>query len=241
MPDISMLPKLAIFYNVSIDYLFNLDNFKNYGDLVYKYHILHGEDNFKEAEVACISAIKADENNINAKANAMFLYENAFLDYLKKAKELCLDIPLNELTEFQKQAHLTTLLHYEFHEFKNKKNISKYKQEYELTHSSLSLIGLLACLEMEEMYEDIIMYCNNFLLKNSNDRIELYKADALYHSNQNKEAEECYRNITKYSNNDNVLYDCFYNLFLLTRNEEYRNKLLNLARNDLMKDMIMKL
>ena len=29
-----------------------------------------GEDNFKEAEVACISAIKADENNINANSLA---------------------------------------------------------------------------------------------------------------------------------------------------------------------------
>ena len=48
-PDISLLPKIAAFFHVSIDELFGLTSLERAEDLVCKYSVLRDERSFQEA------------------------------------------------------------------------------------------------------------------------------------------------------------------------------------------------
>ena len=49
-PDVSVLPKIALFFGISLDDLFGISNMQRVKDLVIRYSVLRDEKSFEDAE-----------------------------------------------------------------------------------------------------------------------------------------------------------------------------------------------
>lgn len=87
IPDVTLLPKIATFFSISLDDLFGVNNMKKIEDLVCKYSVLRNENSYDEA----IAAIKLQESNLadnndNIDIKAKLLGEKMHL-YLQKTRQ----------------------------------------------------------------------------------------------------------------------------------------------------------
>lgn len=64
MPDITFLPKIAIFFGISLDELFGMSNMEQIENLVYKYSAIRDERSFEEASRSIDLALRSIEKQI---------------------------------------------------------------------------------------------------------------------------------------------------------------------------------
>ncbi len=61
MPDITLLPKIALFFSISIDELFGMTDMEQIDNLVYKYSVLRDETSFEEVTRSMTMALNSIE------------------------------------------------------------------------------------------------------------------------------------------------------------------------------------
>ena len=81
MPDITLLPKIALFFSISIDELFGMTDMEQIDNLVYKYSVLRDETSFEEVMRSMTMALNSIEEQWKEETKDEILLE------LKRKKE----------------------------------------------------------------------------------------------------------------------------------------------------------
>ena len=89
IPDIYLIPKLAVFFNISIDTLFGASDIDTTDLLVSKYSIQRNDKNYKEAKDAIDSLLEIDPNHLVALGHLCKLEYQRSLEFLHKSKKAC--------------------------------------------------------------------------------------------------------------------------------------------------------
>lgn len=89
IPDIYLIPKIALFFNISIDTLFGTADIEIADLLVSKYSVIRNDKNYKEAKDSVDSLLEMNSENMNALALLCRLEYQRSLEFLLKSKEAC--------------------------------------------------------------------------------------------------------------------------------------------------------
>lgn len=69
-PDVSLLPKIALFFGVTLDELFGMTDMEQINQLVYKYSVLRDEKTFEEVMRSIDMGVNSLEEEMNASLNS---------------------------------------------------------------------------------------------------------------------------------------------------------------------------
>ena len=69
-PDVSLLPKIALFFGVTLDELFGMTDMEQINQLVYKYSVLRDEKTFEEVMRSIDMGVSSLEEEMNASLNS---------------------------------------------------------------------------------------------------------------------------------------------------------------------------
>ncbi|MCM1990328.1 helix-turn-helix transcriptional regulator [Oceanirhabdus seepicola] len=89
IPDVYLIPKIAFFFNVSIDTLFGTSNIDTTDLLVSKYSTVRNEKNYKEAKEAVETLLDMNGEDMKALGLLCHLEYQRALEFLLKSKASC--------------------------------------------------------------------------------------------------------------------------------------------------------
>lgn len=89
VPDIYLIPKIAYFFNISIDTLFGTSNFDTTELLVSKYSAVRNDKNYKDAKEAVDVLLDMNPEDIKALRLLCQLEHQRALEFLHKSSEAC--------------------------------------------------------------------------------------------------------------------------------------------------------
>ncbi|WP_026506394.1 helix-turn-helix domain-containing protein [Butyrivibrio sp. MC2013] len=159
IPDIALLPKIALFFDVSLDYLFDIADDQRIRDIILKYSVLRDEYSYDMASSMIESVISDDSISEADKAEYYALKSHLLLqksrDCISKSIEAANKALAIEGAEasasFTMQLYLLRLMNGEYKAVRD-----EVKKDYKDSSNNSSLYVYLEVLTILEEYEQII-------------------------------------------------------------------------------------
>lgn len=219
VPDIYLIPKIAFFFNISIDTLFGTSDIDTVDLLVSKYSIIRSDKNYKEAKEAIESLLEMDSENLNALALLCRLEYQRSLEYLQKSKEACktlqrLSIGKNDTWE--KRA--TIQLIRESSMLGDTEYLDEYRMKFEeeKTVGNFNYLLIAIAHGAMEQYKEVLRLSDTYI--NSFDREDQRKIypllmDVAYSLGDVEYVERCFEVITEEDNNTEQIFNAWWLLW----------------------------
>ena len=164
IPDVYLIPKIAFFFNVSIDTLFGASNLDTTDLLVSKYSTVRNEKNYKDAKEAVETLLDMNGEDMKALGLLCHLEYQRALEFLLKSKASCenlLKASDGKDKNWTKRANMqlmrldAMLGNYSF--------IEDYMKKFETTKSVDDFNYLLVALGERHEYEEIRRWGNDYI------------------------------------------------------------------------------
>lgn len=222
-PDVELLPRIADFYNVSIDSLFVRNEEEQLNMLLQNYMLTYDSAIFDKAVNLC--------NKLNDSAKRMYLFKLRGTHYFNLAYQELLSYNTSTLNQNQKFSYINELMESKYRlGYINYDSIQEYINLYKENSNDETLITLLLCCKYLNQTDILIKHASEFLIDNKNEYISLLLADA-YSVKDVDKAINIYQELITASY-ENVKWDAVFNLYKITKNYEYKNILIELAKNN---------
>lgn len=156
IPDIYLIPKIAYFFNISIDSLFGISNFDATELLVSKYSAVRNNKNYKEAKESIDTLLDMNPADIKALSLLCRLEHQRALEFLHKSIKACeklkqvaedKDIYWEKMASIQLMRENSMLGNYDF--------MNEYIQKFEenKTEENFNYLLLAITLSVDEQYK----------------------------------------------------------------------------------------
>ena len=189
IPDVTLLPKIATFFSISLDDLFGVNSMKKIEDLVCKYSVLRDDKSYNEA----IAAINLQESNLiinndNIDTKAKLLGEKMHL-YLQKTRQSLSDTietckELINLTENTDNEYniigLLQLQQLECMAGNTEKMVENSKARYYASKTDQNLLLYLSALLDSKKYEELFIFFDEEFSKSEYFEINEKSSDYWY-------------------------------------------------------------
>ena len=187
--DVTLLPKIATFFSISLDDLFGVNSMKKIEDLVCKYSVLRDDNSYNEA----IAAINLQESNLiinndNIDTKAKLLGEKMHL-YLQKTRQSLSDTietckELINLTENTDNEYniigLLQLQQLECMAGNTEKMVENSKARYYASKTDQNLLLYLSALLDSKKYEELFIFFDEEFSKSEYFEINEKSSDYWY-------------------------------------------------------------
>jgi transcriptional regulator with XRE-family HTH domain len=219
IPDIYLIPKIALFFNISIDKLFGTSDIDTAELLVSKYSILRSDKNYKEAKDAIESLLEMDSENPDALALLCRLEYQRSHEYLLKSKEACeilQSLTTGKNESWEKRA--TIQLMRENAMLGNLEFIDEFQRKFEEAKTIDNFSNLLVAMSLgrNEQYEAVLQMANSFIDSFClEDQRKIYPIlmDIAYSLGNIEYVERCFNVIIGEGNSRSQIYNAWWLLW----------------------------
>ena len=204
-PDIALLPKIALFFNITLDELFGMSNMDKVMDLVIRYSVLRDEKSFDDAdkalslELARTEKEKNEEDRLTLLAERMHLLLQKGWQHLKEAEDIA-DQLIEETKDPDSRWHLPARLQkmqFRINGGETSKYLRKSAKEFE-TNPNMETLQIYFWALVEAGQGETVLkekenpYVNKLLAGNNNDSLTVW--EILFHAAADAENLEFFEN-----------------------------------------------
>lgn len=166
VPDIYLIPKIALFFNISIDTLFGTSDIDTAELLVSKYSILRNDKNYKDAKAVIDSLLETNSENPDVLALLCRLEYQRSHEFLIKSKEACeklQSLTIGKDEGWEKRA--TIQLIRENAMLGNLEFIDEFKRKFEEAKTIDNFTNLIVAISLgrNEQYEAVLHMGNSYI------------------------------------------------------------------------------
>ena len=219
LPDIYLIPKIACFFNISIDTLFGTMDIDTSDLLVSKYSIIRNDKNYREAKDSVDSLLEMNADNHEALALLCRLEYKRSLEFLLKSKEACeklRQISIGKDKRWEERATIqlmrvnTTLGNFGF--------IEEYIQKFEESKTVDNFSNLLVAISLgnNKQYEEVLRLGNTYIdLFCREDQRKIYPIlmDIAFSLENLEYVKRCFEVITEDKNNIPQIFNAWWLLW----------------------------
>lgn len=197
-PDVYMLPKIAMFFGITIDELFGISGYENAKLLVSKYFVDRNDRNYKEAMKALEIFLHQNPQDMKAVLMKSQLEYERSKEYLQRCTALCekvQNVAINNDIDLYRKATIQKI-HAE-HMLDNKENIEKYRIQFQKEKTKDNFNYLLIALDGD--YNQILALGNEYIgCFTYDEQVEIYPnlMNAAYFLGNMEIVEQCFLVIT---------------------------------------------
>lgn len=217
MPDVTLIPKIAFFFNISIDTLFGSCNIDELDLLVSRYIVSPNDSNYKSAKDTIDTILIDDPNNTVILKLQCKLEFNRSIEYIRKTEVIC--TKLKELAryndkdlEFKANLQLIRLQSM----LGKTIPVEPYKDKFLTTHSIDDLNYLILILGHNKQYTQVLttfeQYIEDFSIE---EQLLIYpnRMEAGFELNDLKTVLSCFDIITEYSTDKAQIFNAWWLLW----------------------------
>ena len=244
IPDIYLIPKIAYFFNISIDTLFGTSNFDTTELLVSKYSAVCNDKNYKEAKEAIDSLLDMNSEDLKALSLLCRLEHQRALEFLQKSIKACeklkqkaknIDAYWEKMASIQLMREKSMLGNYDF--------VNEYMQKFEenKTGENFNYLLLAITLSVDEQYKKALWkgkeYIDSFTYQ---EQLKIYPnlMEIAYSLEDFDYVRKCFDIITKDTENKDQIFNAWWLLWKSHKSagkekeaEDCKRELLNLLPN----------
>jgi transcriptional regulator with XRE-family HTH domain len=208
IPDIYLIPKIAFFFNISIDTLFGTSEIDTADLLVSKYSIIRNDKNYKDAKDSINSLLEMNPEDMSALALLCRLEYQRSLEFLLKSKEACEKLQKIAIgTDEKWETRATIQLMRENIILGNSGFINDYIQNFEESKTVDNFCNLLVAISLgnSKQFEEVLHIGNTYInIFNREDQRKIYSIlmDIAYSLGDIEYVKRCFDVITE--NNDDT-------------------------------------
>ncbi|BCJ99463.1 helix-turn-helix domain-containing protein [Anaerocolumna chitinilytica] len=241
IPDIYLIPKIAYFFNISIDTLFGTSNFDTTELLVSKYSAVRNDKNYKEAKEAIDALLDMNPEDLKALSLLCRLEHQRSLEYLHKSIKACeklkhtakdKDTYWENMASIQLMRENSLIGNYDF--------LNEYIQKFEenKTADNFNYFLLAITLSTDEQYKKALKkgkdYIDSFTFQ---EQLKIYPnlMEIAYSLEDFDYVRKCFDVIIKDTENKDQIFNAWWLLWKSHKSagkekeaEDCRKKLLNL-------------
>ncbi|MCH4889524.1 helix-turn-helix transcriptional regulator [Acidaminobacter sp. JC074] len=164
MPDIYLIPKIAFFFDISIDHLFGTSDYESADLLVSKYSAVKNDKNYRTAYDAVNTLLDLDNQNLKALELLCRLEHERSLEYLTKSKVAChklLSAADGIDTDLEKRARIQLMRFDKM--LGNDSFIEDYMIQFEKSKSLDDFNYLILALGHKGQYQEMMRWADDYL------------------------------------------------------------------------------
>lgn len=164
MPDICLIPKIAFFFNISIDTLFGTSDLDAAALLVSKYSVQKNDKNYEDARKSIHSLLELEPENLKVLEQLYRLEYQRALEYLEYSKNACEKIRglASGKEESMEKRVIIQLIRINAM-LGNMDDVEYYMQRFEEDKSVDNFNYLLIALCQMQQYEEAVRWGNDYL------------------------------------------------------------------------------
>lgn len=217
VPDIYLLPKLAFFFQVSIDALFGNSELDVVSLLVSKYESTYVEKDYKEAKMSLETILEEEPENTKAMELLCKLEYYRAMEYLEKSRSICERLQSLSAGVDEALNHRTNVQMLRFKQMLGEpEGLSEYEGKFRQSNSGKDFNYWIIALCIKQKYEEVLMlgdkYVDTFSVK---EQKEIYPnlMEAAYRINDVSYVEKCFRYITEKAEDEGQIFNAWWLLF----------------------------
>lgn len=219
IPDIYLIPKIAFFFNISIDTLFGTSDMDTADLLVSKYSVIRNDKNYKEAKDSVDSLLEMSSDNPEAVALLCRLEYQRSHEFLHKSREACeklQQLAIGRDEGWKKRAVIqlmrvnTMLGNFDFVE----ESIQKFEESKTVDNFSNLLVA--TSLGNNQQYEEVLRLGNTYMdLFCREDQRKIYPIlmDVAYSLGNIEYVQRCFEAITEDKDNKAQIFNAWWLLW----------------------------
>lgn len=217
IPDIYLIPKLAFFFNISIDTLFGTSDVDTADLLVSRYSVVRNDKNYKDAKEAVDTLLEMNPDNLKALGLLSHLEYQRSLEFLFKSKEACeklQQLAIGTDKDWEKRA--TIQLMRENAMLGNYCFVEEYMQKFEEDKTVENFNYLLVALGENHQYEEVLRWGNDYIGSFSRkDQWTIYPnlMDAAYTLGNLEYVLKCFEVISEDKDNTSQIFNAWWILW----------------------------
>lgn len=219
LPDIYLIPKIAFFFNISIDSLFGTTDIDTSELLVSKYSIIRNDKNYREAKDSVDSLLEMSSDSHEALALLCRLEYQRSLEFLLRSKEACeklQQLSIGKDKSWEKRAAVqlmrsnTILGNFNF--------VEEYIQQFEESKTVDNFINLLVAISLgnNQQYKEVLRLGNTYIdLFCREDQRKIYPIlmDISFSLGNLEYVQRCFEVITEDKNNIPQIFNAWWLLW----------------------------
>lgn len=215
VPDIYLIPKIALFFNISIDTLFGTTDLNMSGLLVSKYTVQSNDKNYKEALDALHNILDINPENTEALKQLIQLEFNRSHEFLLKGESACQKLLTLADNESDKKRAMIQLIR--AHAMLDRNDLIKeYRERFETTKSVDNFNYLLIALGNCCQHQEILCLGEDYLHTfSTSERLLIYPnlMEAAYVLNNTPYTQICFDFITAHSTDIHQIFNAWWLLW----------------------------
>lgn len=217
IPDIYLIPKIAFFFNVSIDTLFGISEIDTVDLLVSKYFAMRNDKNYNEAKEAVDTLLEMNPIDLKSLGLLCQLEYQRSLEFLYKSKKACekiINLATNNDEEWKKRA--TIQLMRENAMLGNYDFVEEYKIKFETTKTVDNFNYLLVALGLNHHYEEVLSWGNIYIdIFDCKEKLKIYPnlMDAAYTLGDLEYVQKCFDKIIEDKDNTPQIFNAWWLLW----------------------------
>lgn len=240
MPDIYLIPKIALFFNISIDTLFGTSDVETTDLLVSKYSIVRNDNNYKDAKEAINTLLEMNPDNLKALGLLCRLEYQRSLEFLFKSKESCeklQQLATGKDEDYKRRA--TIQLMRENAMLGNYCFVEEYMQKFEKSKTVDNFNYLLVALGENHQYEESLRWGSDYIdLFSREDQWRIYPnlMGAAYTLGNLEYVQKCFEVIVEDKDNTAQIFNAWW-LLWKTYNKAANDKETEKCKKELLKQL----
>jgi len=164
MPDVYLIPKIAFFFDVSIDTLFGTSNMESTKLAVTKYSLVRNDKNYREAKEALENILSMNDQDLEALGMMVHLEYQRSLEYIDSSQRVCqklLDLAQGKDEDWARKARYQMMRHdsmlgqFDF--------IDRYMKAFEANKTREAFNDLMIALLERHDYEEVIRWGRDYI------------------------------------------------------------------------------
>lgn len=214
MPDVYLIPKIAFFFNISIDTLFGTSNVDTASLLVTKYATVRTDPNYRDAKEAVVTLLAMDGEDLKALGLLCHLEYQRSLEYLDRSQEACeklLALSRGKDGQWEKRATMQLMRSkamtgdYDFIEG----FIQRFQAEKTMENFNYLLVALGECNQIEESLRWGQDYIDSF---SKEDQGWIYPnlMEAALRVKDLEFADKCFHEVVKHNKDDHQIFNAWW-------------------------------
>lgn len=217
IPDVYLIPRIAFFFNISIDTLFGTSDIDTTDLLVSKYSVVRNDKNYRDAKEAVDTLLEINPDNLKALGLLCRLEYERSHEFLLKSKEACeklLQIAEGKDENWKKRA--TIQLMRENAMMGNFCFVEEYIQKFQKNKTLDNFNYMLVALGENQQFEEVLRWGNDYIdMFNREDQRKIYPnlMDAAYTLGKIEYVQKCFEVIVEDKENTPQIFNAWWLLW----------------------------
>lgn len=216
VPDIYLIPKIACFFNVSIDTLFGVSDLDAVKLMVSKYSVQHSEKNYKDAKESIHKILDHMPDNLEALEQLCKLEYHRAMEFFNNSRGVCEKIKALSENKDKNMQRKATIQMIRFNAMMGDDETECYRQKFEEQKTVDNFNYLLIVLGENNRYQEIIhlgnAYINSFSIY---EQRQIYPnlMEAAYQLGDIEYAKKSYQAIVADTENNSQIFNALWLLW----------------------------